>query len=199
MTYLKSYKVPTWVIIEDGPKAKAVAAFFEKQGGLNQVYPSGTFVNKIESLKNRGYHHIWENPDRVILPPDFLMRAASEHMKDCVTSTSLLAFNNALLARIERQIKSPEDYPKLMDAVLYLQPDINLSQSFQIKERCFRETGVNYTVFYSVSPANKNVLQRVAETVITVGEGDGSDINIKEVESKNIKKFLEKFTEQKKH
>ena len=79
---------------------------------------------------------------------------------------------------INRRVESGDDYVRIFNDVLCGESTIALSHLFSIAEKCYGERE-NVKVFVTVGQIPQNILQRLAERVITVG-GAGSDVLLPE-------------------
>jgi hypothetical protein len=193
-SYYKMFKVPMWLTIQqnDEDKVNAVLDWCKSKGALHQPWPANSYKKAIQGYASKGWKEYLKEGSN--LPPQLVMMSAVEHTKNSISITSQLVFTNPV-HRLNRVIKSDADYARIYNELLQAQQPIVLSQIFQIAERSHKEKG-NYMLWVTEEPAPRNLLSILAERVITVGESEDSDINIKEVEIDDLPDFLEdQFTE----
>ena len=177
--YNKVYKVPAWVVVS-GPKdtAKLVSKAFTVLGAAEIKWIADTFPMTVVSLATRGWSHEVNKQMPFFMNPDFLNVAASAHVKQYGLNKNLTGISANSMSNIDRKITSGDDYVRIFNDVLCNESTMALSHLFSIAEQCYGERE-NIKVFVTAGQIPQNILQRLAERVITIG-GTGSDIQFPE-------------------
>lgn len=191
MFYYKTYKVPMWVVLQPTQKKTTLLKWFKQAEAHLQPWPSSSFGETLLSYRNKGWRPHLPKEFPFVLNPQLLAVAATEHVKKTLGITSQIAFQ-APPHHTNRKMESEADFERVFDELLTAQAPINLSQMFQVGEKCHQEGRRNYKVFVSEAPVNKNVLTNIADRVITIGESDDCDINVAKVNAREAPKFLER-------
>jgi hypothetical protein len=186
------FSVPLWVIMQPNGKEKTIEKWFDQSGAKIQPWPAATFKDTVMKYANKGWKHIFpKNPgEQYVLPSQFVMMAIADHVRETLGPTSIVSFNFPV-HRLDRRIRTDVDFVRIFDEVFETQSDIVIAQAFQIAEYCYREGAQNTHVWFTQAPCQKNILTRISERVITIGEDEKSDINVKEVKAAKIPDFLE--------
>lgn len=196
MAYHRVFKVPTWIVINDMTKAraKAVMAWLKEAEAYPVEWPAKTFPKALLEYRNKGYAHaLPEYP--FVLETTLLIRAAAEHLKNVIGPTSYLAGSvNMPTNRLNRRAENDTDLVTIFNDLLSLEDPIALSQIFQVQERCFREDTKRHFAWVSTGPGvPKNLLTRIADRVITIGDDPTNDLCVGEVEKDELTTKLEQF------
>jgi len=189
MIYHKPLKVPLWVVVKKSQKAKQISKWFTDRDAKAVEWPALTYKDTVTEFSNKGWLHVFHEP-RVVLPPDFVILTAKEHIKKTMSPLSQLVFDISV-AKLNRVINNDDDYVNLFNSILKSQPRLNLCQSFQIGELCHNDESKNYKVFVSIDPCDKSVLTELATKVITIGKGVECDINLEKADKDKLEDFLE--------
>ena len=187
--YHKVVKVPAWVLIDlKGSKLTKVKAFLAAAEAYEQKWPSQGYYDHLQKYRNIGWAHALKPG----LPVDtqLIARSAAEYAKEFFTPRSQIAVPHSA-QNWNRVMDTPEQAALFFDALMFAQEPIELCQLFAINERCF-SLGKNYKLFYTAAPANKNVLTRLTDNAITIGETD-SDLNLADVKAKDLDQELVDF------
>lgn len=195
MTYNKTYRVPTWVVLNKtgAKKQKKALQVLTEAGAKVKEWPAATFGEFLLTFRNKGYASHLPKEFPYFLDPALMLRAAGEHVKNVLGPTSNLsgAFSSPA-NRLNRKIESEADYERLFNQILDLEDPISLSQMFQIAENC--HSGYNEaTVFVTVGPVPKNLLTKVANKVITIGDDADNDIVTEEAKLEELEQLATKL------
>jgi len=191
MFYYKTMKVPMWIILNKTQKQNTILKWFQEAEANLQPWPSATFKDTLLAFRNKGWRKFLPTDGEYVLNPQLLAVAATEHVKKTLGVTSQIAFR-VPTHHANRTITNDDSYARVFDDLLLNQAGINLSQMFQVGEKCHREGRKNYSLFVTEAPCNRNVLTSIADRVITIGETDDCDINVSKVNAKETPKFLER-------
>lgn len=195
MIYDGVFKVPVWITLDDMSKQKTriVGKWLEGAGAMFMEWPGKTFPEFLMSYRNKGYEHALPNYP-FVLDPNLLTRAVSDHIKQSIASTSYLGGSISIpVSRLDRKVTSNDDVTKLFNTVMDLEDPIAVSQMFRIRELCHNEHGRQYKAWYSNGPAPKKLLNKVASSVISVGDGDECDLSLKDVTKDELESKLTDF------
>ena len=188
-------KVPVWVILqnyEDKEKMGEILSWFKEAEVYARPWPSTSFKDTLLAFRNKGWQHeIPKDESEYVVNPQLLALAAAEHVKKTLGATSQISFK-VPPHHTSRRVKSDADYPRMFDDLLLNQPQIVLSQMFQVGERCHQEGKQNYRVWLTMEPCNRSLLTSISDRVITVGEGDDANINTKNVDTASVREYLER-------
>ena len=205
--YYKMFRVPKWIVIKNCRQQAEVLGFFQearnrtlKEGDrkepiLNIVeWPSVTFKDTLMKLRNQGWKpHLPKSLDGdfepFILHPQLAIRAFAEHLRK-KTHTNANVSLNVATQRLERKIHNQEELQRYFDTVLESHQVIDIAQMFQIKEKCFSESGRDHPVWVTTEPCNLNIISSLSDSVLTIGDTKECDINIKKVKPENLYDFL---------
>jgi hypothetical protein len=195
MIYNRAFKVPTWVVLGSMSKnrAKAVSEFFNEAGARYQEWPANLYPEALLNYRNKGYADaLPEYP--FILETNLMLRSAGEHLKDCLSPKSQLGGSSGLPPhRVNRKADSRDDLVTIFNDLLSLEDPISLSQVFQIAELCHRDGAKQFKAFVSSGKVPKNLLTKIADRVITVGDGAENDIVVDGLSNAEIADKLENF------
>lgn len=196
MAYHRVFKVPTWIIINDMTKArtKAVMAWLNDAEAYQVEWPGKTFPKALFEYRNKGYAHAL--PDYpFVLDTSLLVRAAAEHLKNAVGPTSYLAGSvNLPPNRLNRHTKNDADLVDIFNDLLSLEDPIALSQVFQVQELCYRDDAKRHRTWVSIGPGvPKNLLTRIADRVITIGDEAANDLSVGGLEKDELNQKLNDF------
>jgi hypothetical protein len=189
--YNQVYKVPNWVVVQDmdGNKADFVIEWLTAHGALNVQWPSQTFKATIDSFRKRGWEQHFKDSIPVI-PPQLLVTAVMEHIK-MFGPNSGAGFSGIMAHRIDRSVRVEADYSRIFDDFLNQQTNVALSQAFQIGDRCHSEYR-KCVLWVTKEPVYKKLLTALSDKVITIGESEFYDVNLKNAEGKKkVFKILE--------
>jgi len=191
MYYYKTYKVPTWFHVEEGDKTDTVVKSLEKFGARFQEWPAKNFKETLLAFSGKGWKHAFENIDNFVVPPELLTLAVNEHTKKYLGITSRFDLSKPI-HRIDRRVRTDKDYERIFTEVLNMQDPIVLSQSFRVAELCHDEDNKKRTTAWITSgDISTQIAARISDTIVTIGEGNGFDIDVTEATKKGMKKFLE--------
>lgn len=196
MVYDRAYKVPVWVLINtaDEKKKEKLVQLLTKEGAKLKQWPAPTFAECILSYRKKGYYDHLPQEYPFFVDPSLLLRAAQEHLKAVISQTSYLggAFKHPA-NRLDRKVESDASFERLFNSLLDLEEPIGLSQIFQVAEDCHSEGPRNFSVFVTTENAPKSLLTKIANKVITIGDGEENDIVIKEAKISELKQVLSKI------
>lgn len=170
--YNKAYKVPSWVLVTSSDTgAEAVKDFLYKNGALPVSWPGATFKDTVAELGKRGYAHEVRKDMPYQMSVRFLEVAIAKHIKEALGSNKMLSgAPSQPMHVVNRTVKTEADFERIFNEVIQLEDSITLSHLFDVGSRCFGES-TKYKVFYTVGDVPRNVLQRISDSVIVVGEG----------------------------
>jgi hypothetical protein len=168
MIYNKVYKVPTWIVI-NLPKEKAQKVADEiAMGGAHKVeWISNDFPITVNELARKGWSHEVDKKMPFKSSPDFLMVAASNHIKKSGQNKSLSGTPDVPVFKLNRTVSTGGDYVRIFDEILENEPAISLSHLFSVGELCHLANNKKQT-FVSVGPVSEKALQKISDRVITV-------------------------------
>lgn len=200
MAYHRVFKVPVWIILTEMTKSKkkAVTEWLKEADALTVDWPALSFPQALLAYRNKGYAHALPEPP-FVLETQLLLRAASEHLKAAVGPTSYLAGSvNLPPNRLNRSVQSEGDLVQIFNDLLSLEDPIALSQIFQVQERCYREDAKKHRAWVSSGLADsrgvpKNLLTRIADRVITIGDEASNDLALGETDKAELTQKLEDF------
>jgi hypothetical protein len=176
MIYDRAYKVPVWVVVDvAGADGDSILASFVEREARVVDWPAKLFPVTVSKLASSGWSHEVNKPYPTIVGRDFLTFAVCRHLNDTLGSNIKLSGQPMQpYHTLNRKIESGDDYVRLFNDVLALEPDFSLSHMFDIAKLCVQDIRKSQ-VFVTRGPAPIKVLQRIAGRVITVG-GEGSDV-----------------------
>jgi len=192
--YYKTFKVPNWVLLDTDVESnitKTIIGWFSERGALNMEWPSRGFKEKLLSYKNKGWAHILNNTDTLLIPPQLLATAANEHLKDFFKSPSIID-QTLPIHLIDRKIRSELDYNFIFNDLLNMQDTVILSKIFQVGEICHDDAKKNKPQWWITGgDYDRNCINKLSDNVLTVGEGAGYDIDVSGVSKSKVNVFLE--------
>lgn len=179
MAYHRVFKVPAWVILDKMTKSRR-AAVIEWMAGAEarvQDWPANTYPKALYEYRNKGYAHALPAKGPFVLETQLLIRSAAEHVKATLGPTSYLGGSvSQPTNRIDRKVEKDEDLVTIFNDLLSLEDPISLSQIFQIAEKCHRDDIKVSRVWVTNGPVPKNLLTRIADRVITIGDEANNDV-----------------------
>lgn len=183
--YNKAYKVPSWVLVTSGDEGASAALDFLHQNGALQVqWPGATFKDTVTELGKRGYAHEVSKDMPYQMSVRFLEVAVAKHIKESLGSNKMLSgAPSQPMHVVNRSVQTDADFERIFNEVIQLEDSIALSHLFDVGSRCFGES-TKYKVFYTVGDVPRNVLQRISDSVIVVG--DGGEIATAEKKPKEV-------------
>lgn len=177
MIYNKVYRVPAWLVISGNKSvSKVVITAFKELGAHEVKWLASTFPATVSVLATQGWRHEVNKPMPFFVNPDFLNYALSQHIKGFGFNKSLTGQSANAMSAINRQVTSVNDYVRIFNDLIINESDIALSHLLSIGELCHGEHD-KIKVFVSADGVPKNILQRLADRVITIG-GAGSDVQL---------------------
>ena len=187
MSYYKTFAVPGWVILGKTKRDDVIMDWFKDAGARIQEWPSASFPKTLESFKGKGWRHVFTEKT-VVIPPQLLAQASEEHAR-LMSPYSNLSYLNG--HRIDRIARTPEDMVKMYDEILLLQDAIAVSQLFQVQEICYDDNKrIRPQLWITQEPCDRSVISKIANKIITIGEGTGFDVNIRTVKNEDMGEFL---------
>lgn len=187
--YYEVHKVPFIVVLCESKRSDFVLKWFQKNEALIQKWPGQTFKDTLMSFKTKGWEEYLK--EGKILHSQLLDQAFVEHIKKSFFSHAQVSFSTHLTPRINRKIETDFDYQRIFDEMISNVEPIQLSYLFQVQEKCFSKKTPNYKLWLTEAPAPINVLNKIAEKIVTIGEGDNFTIDITNM-PKNGSAFLTK-------
>lgn len=171
--YNRAYRVPVWVVLApETPNAKELGEYLAANGAEEIAWPSASFFDTVKGMTSKGWGHIAEQKYPYHLDSGFLPIAAIYHIKKLFGESKM--FSGAPMKpwsqAVSRRMASDKDYVRVFDEILSVEDPIALSHMFSIGDRCHTDSKRTH-VFFTYGTPLKNVLQRVADAVIVVGEG----------------------------
>lgn len=192
--YYKVFRVPMWAVIGGSEETvDGVCKWLDKAEARQQVWPTEGFYNKIFEYKDK--YPDYFNPDGTFNPNsaisfDFIARVASEHLKDFMGLQSGLP-----VARkahfFDRKFKNEQDAVVWIDAAIELFDNLQLSQLFQVIKHSHKEDKARYSLWYTKAPCGIEVIKRISDKVITIGEDPRCDIDVSGLKGKKLGTKLE--------
>lgn len=190
--YDRPYRVPVWIVIEPiGPRrAKNLINGIVALGAHYIKWPAQSFLSTVEYLGKNGWNHVVGQAKPFRLDPQFLAVAMNKHVQTVfgpnVTMTGMLErpYHQAL----DRTIKDNGDYASLFEQALLLERDVSLSQIFGL-------ASPKSKVYISEGPVNEQLISRLCDNLITVGESDSCTVNIKDKKPEEAKELIDKAIE----
>ena len=170
--YGKPYKVPVWISIDGklGQKGQQIIDLLKPYEPYIVAWPADTFHLTIKALASQGWHHETRRQRPFAANKDFIMVAVTKHLKGKHLSGSPTQAYHTL----NRNIEVDGDYNRLFNQILDIEPSISLCQVFDIGALCHND-GKQKKVFLTFGAPPTNILQRLADRVITVGE-EGAEV-----------------------
>ena len=196
MSYHKVFKVPAWIVLDSMTRGrrKVIHKWMANAEARVQDWPGNTYAKALYEYRNKGYSHALPVEGPFVLETQLLMRSASEHIKVSLGPTSYLAGSVSHPAdRINRNVKDSGDLTTIFNDLLSLEDPIALSQIFQVAENCFRDDVKVSRVWVTDGPAPKNLLTRIADRVITIGDEPNNDIVVDGLNEEQVSEKLEEF------
>lgn len=189
--YYKTFKVPTWVVVDNIEKKDKVIQFMlEKFNAVKKDW-AVDFKSTLMSFKNKGWKHELKDSGSYVLNPQLLSLAVVDHVKEKINKLGKIEIVTPF-HRLNRNINSDKDYENLFTKIIEMQDALNLSQIFSVGELCHNEDKTkNITMFVSESNFPINIINQISDNVVTIGDGDGFTINTKD--QKNLKKVIDDF------
>ena len=190
--YDRPFRVPVWVIVKDvGPrKTKNLISSVVSLGAFYLKWPAQTFLSTIEHLGKNGWPHVVKQKKPFRLDSQFLAIAMQKHAQltfgGSTTMTGMLErpYHQAL----DRTIKDDDSYRDLFEQALLLERDVGLSHLFGLATPRSR-------VYISEAPVNEQLISRLCDNLITVGEDDSFTVNIKDKKPEEAKELIDKAIE----
>jgi len=176
VTYTQVFKVPVWVILNNGRLTNTeMRDFFIEADAKEVAWGAETFPLTVDAMSRKGWHHIVNQKMPYVTDLNFLQVAINSHIQYTYGTTKYLSGAQILtIKNLNKKIETGDDYVRLYNDVMAIEPDINMSKLFDIAENC-KYNKKTYKVFFSCGNIPKNILQKVSNSVITIG-GEGSDI-----------------------
>jgi hypothetical protein len=186
LIYNQAYKVPVWVVIAlpaaDG-KAALIADAIKTAGAKSMPWPGDTFPLTINKMALKGWSHEVNKKMPFFASIDFLTIAATHHLEETygpakrLTGTPSRPYNT-----LKRKIETGDDYVRLFNDILVLEPDAALSYLFDVGKNC-HEGDRRTKVYVTVGAVPTNVLQRIASRVITISDVAAADVNVNDYQT----------------
>jgi hypothetical protein len=201
MIYYKTFIVPMWVVVSDNTKYRTIMRYFDQKHARLQEWPSLGFKETLLSFGKKGWSHVIpehsgdEPRPSFIVNPQLLMMAITEHIQKRFGPNTIVHFSYPT-HRLNRQIESDADYDRIFNEILSLQSPTALSQMFQVAERCHQENAPRDLLWVTPAPCETKLLTRIANHVITIGEGQDYTINVTNIAARQISEHLETFFKQ---
>ena len=188
MSYYKTFRVPFWVILDKTKKSEKVMDWFRGSEAKVQKWPAVNFKETLSAFKNKGWAHVFKEKN-IVIPPQLLAMAIGDHVKEYMTPFAQFDFLS--LHRLNRELKKDSDYERIFNEVIGVQEPIVLSQTFQVAETCFNESSPSRPLLWiTEDKCERSVISKIADNIVTIGEGAGFDLNIKSVKEDKIEEFL---------
>jgi len=190
MSYYKTFRVPFWVILDKTGKSESILEWFKNAEAKNQEWPAIGFDKTLEEQKKKGWAHVFEEKN-VIIPPQLLAKSVGEHVNEVMSPFARFDYN--ALHRIDRSYEKTSDCTRMFNDIIAVQDSLILSQAFKVAETCFDESkAVRPMLWITEGPCERSVISKIADRVITIGNGAGFDLNIKQVKEDKMDEFLSK-------
>lgn len=190
MIYDKVYLVPTWVICDETPYKERVVNYFVERGGREFKSPAPEFEEVLLSFKKQGWHNTFHQKNKYndgwIIPEQLLLAAVNQFVKQKMT----LAARLEILAphKIDRFYQDGADAERMINDAFLAADPISVSRALQIKENCHDLNKKNRPqLWISQPPYDRRLVERFGEKVVSIGEGEGYDINLLKAEPQAAK------------
>lgn len=195
MIYYRNYKVPVWIMLlpMSGDRVGKLTEWLKTDKEAMVVpWPANSFPETLRSMANKGWAHAVPPKDKsTILDTQLMMAAAVEHIhKHCGPSAYLTGQTNIPNHRLDRTINGDEDLVRLFNDLLAIEEPVVMSKMFSVAENCHMD-GDKVRVYVTPESCPKSLLTRIADHVITVGDGASCDINAKGVKLADLKETIE--------
>jgi hypothetical protein len=184
--YDRTFKVPMWALLGSSQKNNDVIGWLKENGAVHVPWPNG-FQKTVMAFKYKGWRHEIKDTLPYVLNPQLLALAVIEHLNALNPYARVDA--TIPLHRLDRNIRSDDDYDRIFNDVLSIQSSLNISQIFKVGELC-HSGDKKHKIFVSELPVNMNSVIKVSDNIIKIGEGKEYDFNLNE---KDVKKKLEEY------
>jgi len=191
MNYDRIHKVKIWVIVDvkTAKKREKITKWFEKKDALIQPWPSLGYKDEVLKYNNKGYKIPDKKPYKI--SSSLILRSAVDTVKKTISQRSILVLDNRSNL-FTANINTDDDYITLMDMILNTVDPLDLSQCFQIYERCVdRMAKKRYLIFMTPENGVKKILTKISENVIVISEDEDGDINLSNTSPSDISKELD--------
>lgn len=186
--YNRPYKVPVWIVLNNlGPKrTDSIISQVIAEGGFEQPWPANSFVNTLNKMNVNGWKHVLGQKKPFILDVNFVPVAVTKHLQEMFGASVYLTGTHArpYQQALNRKVEKDEDYARIFNDVMALEQDVELSRIFGLANPKSR-------VYISEGPVKKELLDRIADQVITVGTGDTDTVNVEKKNTKAIKAAID--------
>jgi hypothetical protein len=189
--YYKTFKVPTWIIIDltDAKKKKMVKDWLNESGAREQYWPSNDFNETLDQMRSKG--HTVDYEGKVPLHRDTIIVAATEHIKKLDPVAKILTPIGT--TTVNRFLKSKDDATAIFDKILELQTPTILSFCFRVAEKCHKPNGENEKAWFTEVPCNASLISKISDRVVTIGEGENFSLDLSGKSAKT--KIVDTLTE----
>lgn len=178
MYYERAFKVPMWSVVDSNSKKKGqIIKWFQHAMAREQEWPAHKYKEKIMEMARKGWVTM-NHP--YTLDKDLALRGAVELLKSMFHENIAFSLTQPH-HHMNTLMTSDKDYEGYMNNLLDKQEDIYLSQIFMINERCFAPKNGKCIMFFSVGDIPGNILRRLTDKIITVGDGPEFTVDVSEV------------------
>jgi len=194
MAYHRVFKVPVWIVLEKMTKGRraTILEWMASAEARVQEWPAQSYPKALYEYRNKGYAHALPT-GKFTLDTQLLVRSAAEHIKTVLGPTSYLGGSvSQPTNRLDRTVEKDDDLVTIFNDLLSLEDPISLSQIFQVAEKCHRDDIKISRVWVTNGPVPKNLLTRIADRVITIGDEANNDVVVDGLKEDQVFERLDK-------